>query len=238
MSQESINSLSQILPKREKRSLGTMQVYPENVTFNSQDPGESIYILTRSHVAINIGWIIRFIMALFFPIVVIVIYSLFNSFLVTQNIEPLPLGSLFAISDWVMIIIFYFSLCTSYALINFLDWYFDIYLVTNLRILHVDFAVFSGKSVSEATLANIQDVSQNVVGFLPSFFAYGDVLVQTAAEKTRFYFKALPDPDWFRDVLTDLSTLARARSKKRSSVPVTPTVTWEMPTPQRVGGEP
>lgn len=238
MTEDPVNSLSQILPKRESRSLGTIQVYPEKVTFNSQDPGESIYILTRSHIAVNIGWILRFIFSLFVPIFIFFLYGAFNSFILARGIDPLEIGSIVSISDWIMIIVFYYSLTFSYALLNFLDWYFDIYLVTNIRLMHVDFQLFSGKSVSEAALKNIQDVSQSVVGFYASFFAYGDVLVQTAAEKTRFFFKSLPDPDWFRDVLTDLSTLSQNRAKRPPAPPTKPVVTWEMPSPQITGGEP
>ncbi len=203
------NALAQILPRRERKSLGALQVYPENVFFNSQDPGESIYILTRSHIAINTGWVIKFIFSIILPIIFTIGLEVFNSILVNRGIDPLGVRDLLPVESWLMVFLLYYSLALSYAIANFIDWYFDIYLVSNLRILHVDLKVFTGKSVAEAALVNIEDVSQSVVGFLPSFFNYGDVLVQTAAEKTKFNLKALPDPSWFRDVITDLSNLAK-----------------------------
>ncbi len=54
---------------------------------------------------------------------------------------------------------------------------------------------------------NIQDISQKVLGFLPAAFNYGDIRIQTASERNQFYLKAVPDPTWFRDVISDLSKL-------------------------------
>lgn len=207
------NNLSNILPRRERKLFGILDIYPEDVSFNSQDPGESIYILMRSHIAVNIGWVVKFIFGLLFPTICFLLYRLFGLVLISQDIEPLALITLMPFFNWVMLGMLYYSLMFSYALTNFLDWYFDVYLVTNLRILHVDFKVFTGKSVAEAALANIEDVSTSIVGFLPSFFDYGDVLVQTAAEKTKFNLRALANPSWFRDVITDLSNLAKNRKK-------------------------
>jgi hypothetical protein len=205
------NSLTKILPRRERSALGSLEVYPEHVSFNSQDPGESIYILMRSHIAVNVGWVVRFAVGVVFPFIVVTIFEIFNMILTSREIPPIAYKDLMPFSTWAMVFLFYYSLAVTYALANFLDWYFDVYLVTNIRILHVDFRVFTGKFVAEAALANIEDVSTNIIGFLPSFFNYGDVLVQTAAEKTKFNLISLSNPSWFRDVITDLSNLAKTK---------------------------
>lgn len=230
------NSLARILPRRERKFLGILDIYPEDVSFNSQDPGESIYILMRSHIAVNVGWILRFIMAILFPAFVFIIYRIFGALLMSHGIEPIGIIQLMPLSNWIMALLLYYSLAFSYALTNFLDWYFDVYLVTNLRILHVDFKVFTGKSVAEAALVNIEDVSTTIVGFLPSFFDYGDVLVQTAAEKTKFNLLALSNPSWFRDVITDLSNLAKSRRKGPQNGHVS--VETILPHDEFGGGEP
>ena len=93
-------------------------------------------------------------------------------------------------------------------LARFIDWYFDIYLVTSERIIHSEFQILKGKTLSEAPLKNIQDVQQKIIGFFPSMFNYGDVIVQTAAEKGKFDFKSVPDPTWFMNVISDLAKLA------------------------------
>lgn len=230
------NSLARILPRRERKFLGILDIYPEDVSFNSQDPGESIYILMRSHIAVNIGWVTRFILALIFPVLVFMIYRIFGIFLMSHDVDPLGIMELMPLSNWIMALLLYYSLAFSYALINFLDWYFDVYLVTNLRLLHVDFKVFTGKSVAEAALVNIEDVSTSIVGFLPSFFDYGNVLVQTAAEKNKFNLLALSNPSWFRDVITDLSNLAKSRRKGPQNGHVS--VETILPNYEPEGGEP
>lgn len=229
------SSLSKILPRRERSAFGSLDVYPEHVSFNSQDPGESIYILMRSHIAVNIGWVVRFAIGVVFPFILITMFEIFNMLLTSREIPPIAYKDLMPFSTWVMVFLFYYSLAISYALANFLDWYFDVYLVTNIRILHVDFRVFTGKFVAEAALANIEDVSTNIVGFLPSFFNYGNVLVQTAAEKTKFNLVALSNPSWFRDVITDLSNLAKT---KRDHPPAGHSRIERIISDSRGGGEP
>lgn len=230
------SNLAKILPRRVRKPFGILEVYPERVSFNSQDPGESIYILMRSHLAVNIGWITSFVIGLIFPVLVFLTLQIFSSLLSSHGIDPIGVIELMPLSNWIMLLLLYYSLVLSYALVNFLDWYFDIYLVTNLRILHVDFKVFTGKSVAEAALVNIEDVSTSIIGFLPSFFDYGDVLVQTAAEKNKFNLLALSNPSWFRDVITDLSNLAksRRRSPHRGHV----SLETILPDDESEGGEP
>lgn len=204
-------SLSNILPRRVRKSFGILEIYPDDVSFNSQDPGEKIYILMRSHIAVNIGWVLNFLLMLVLPILAFLAYKIFNLVLVDYDINPIEIIALTPLVNWIMVLLLYYSLTFSYALVNFLDWYFDIYLVTNLRILHVDFKVFTGTSVAEAALVNIEDVSTSTVGLLPSIFDYGDVLVQTAAQKNKFDLMSLSNPNWFRDIIVDLANLARKR---------------------------
>ena len=76
--------------------------------------------------------------------------------------------------------------------------------------MHYEFVPLLAYKVSEAEIENIQDVSQVSIGFFPNMFGYGDIRIQTASNKSRFFFKAVPKPIWFRNVIADLSSLVRA----------------------------
>ena len=92
---------------------------------------------------------------------------------------------------------------------QFIKWYYNLYLVTSERIIHYFFRPLGGYKVAETEIENIQDVSQASIGFLPNIFGYGDIMVQTASIKNKFFFKAVPHPIWFRDVIADLSRLVK-----------------------------
>lgn len=183
-----------------KKIFGTLEVLPKDFYFETQNKGERVYIKTRPHPLVNIGWVTNFSFMLIAPLFIYFV------------IAALP----FSIDDFmpgtyttIIILLIYYSISFTYFLYNFVDWYFDIFLVTNERIVNIEFSPFKQHRVSEARLRNIEDVSESVIGFLPSMFNYGDVKVQTAAQHDYFVFKAVPDPTWFRDVIMDLSKYRR-----------------------------
>jgi hypothetical protein len=53
-------------------------------------------------------------------------------------------------------------------------------------------------------LDQIQDVTVEVVGSFSTFFRYGDVVVQTAAQIPQIEFEAVPNPDMVARVLREL----------------------------------
>jgi hypothetical protein len=109
----------------------------------------------------------------------------------------------------IVVLVVYYSILITYLLFNFTDWYYDIFLVTNERIINIEFSPLKRHRISEARLRNIEDVSETVIGLFPSLFNYGDVKVQTAGRHDLFVFRGVPDPAWFRDVIMDLSKFSR-----------------------------
>ncbi len=190
--------IMKLLPKREQKAFGAISVYPKKVRFQTQNPGERVYIVARAHIITNLGWIFKII---FFSLIPVAIMYFFSYFAIQIT---------FINSDMLVLIImgFYLSLITN-AFMNFLTWYYNIYLVTNERILHYFFRPLTGYKVAETEIENIQDVSQASIGFFPNIFGYGDIMIQTASTRNKFYFKAIPKPVWFRDVIADLSRLVR-----------------------------
>lgn len=100
--------------------------------------------------------------------------------------------------------IYYFSIILI-LFTQFVDYYLDNWIVTNDRILNIEQHALFGRTMSELDLYNIQDVTSEIKGILPTLFNYGEVHVQTAGEKTRFIFEHVSNPHEIRDRLLDLA---------------------------------
>lgn len=192
-------TLNQILPEKKESTFGSVAILPEEIKFESQNPHEKVFILLRAHFLSNIGnQIMNFITALL-PLIV--------KFVILFYDIKIPAIPYYKTSYLVFFLCVYYTLILTSFFANFVEWYFNIYLITNERIVDFDFVPFSHHKISEAGLASIEDVTQQSIGFLPMLFNYGDVFVQTAAEKQQFDFINVPDPSWVRDKIMDLKDL-------------------------------
>jgi hypothetical protein len=88
--------------------------------------------------------------------------------------------------------------------IIWIDYYFDVWIVTNERIVNIEQKGLFSRGISELELENIQDITVEVLGIIPTFLNYGNLYVQTAAEKERFIFKHVPDPYAIKDLIMNL----------------------------------
>ena len=81
------------------------------------------------------------------------------------------------------------------------NYYLDVWIVTNKRIIDIEqYGLFS-RDVSEFRLDRIQDVTIEVKGILPTLLHFGNIHVQTAGETHKFIIKNVPKPYRVRDVL-------------------------------------
>jgi len=85
-----------------------------------------------------------------------------------------------------------------------IDYYFDVWIVTSERIINIEQKGLFTRVVSELELEKIQDVTTDVRGVIPTFLNYGHLLIQTAGERERFIFRNVPDPYTIKDVIMKL----------------------------------
>jgi uncharacterized membrane protein YdbT with pleckstrin-like domain len=84
------------------------------------------------------------------------------------------------------------------------DYYFDVWIVTDNRIVNIDQKGLFSREVSELELDKIQDITTDVKGVIPTFLNFGDLQVQTAAEEERFLFHNIPDPYDVKNIIMNL----------------------------------
>jgi hypothetical protein len=89
-------------------------------------------------------------------------------------------------------------------LYGFVDFYLDVYIITDERIVDIKQTGFFRREISELHLREVQDVSARVKGFFPTFFHYGDIFIQTAAEKENFIFYSIQHPYRVSKKIADL----------------------------------
>ncbi|MBI2475608.1 PH domain-containing protein [Candidatus Uhrbacteria bacterium] len=98
----------------------------------------------------------------------------------------------------------YFLLVWLSTFIEFTDYYLDTWIVTNERIINVEQEGLFHRTASELDLAAVQDTTAEIRGFMQTVFNYGNVFVQTAAEKERFHFININNPEHVKEIVTQL----------------------------------
>jgi len=81
-----------------------------------------------------------------------------------------------------------------YIYIKWLNEELDLIIVTNIRVINLDQVKFMERTVSETNLTQIQDVKGIERGVLSNILNYGDLEIQTAAEKIVFKIHNIPYP--------------------------------------------
>lgn len=127
----------------------------------------------------------------------------------------IDLTAFFSFGEIVLIYLAFFLLLFGFVLFRFLLWYFNIYVVTNERIIDFDFHRFLHREISDTALAKIQDITSQISGPLQTFFNFGNVFVQTASERPRFEFENIPNPD---KVVKEISAQARLEEAEKPGV--------------------
>lgn len=175
----------------------SLLAYPRKTSFELQNKGEVIMLLMRRHLVTNLGWGLASLVLLFIPF----FWGEFPLLVVVN--EKVRLG---------MTVLWYTGLAL-YVLQNLLLWFYNVYIVTDERVVDVDFFGLLYKNVNVAQLKNIEDVSYSQIGILSSIFNYGKVVVQTASEQlsddvgqesAAFTFKAVSNPDRIVRVISQL----------------------------------
>lgn len=162
--------------------------------FSGQKEGEKIILIVRRH------WfnVFQNLFSIF-----LMTFLLFASYLFLPLIFPILnadsfrdlfifLENLFAMMIWMIFFLVW------------VDYYFDVWIITDRRVVNVEQKGLFSREVSEVELEKIQDITTEVNGVIPTFLNYGNVYIQTAAEKERFIFADVADPYHIKDSVMNL----------------------------------
>ena len=176
------------LPGHTHNPLSSFCYYPHNISFINKEPDENVILLVRRHAITNLGWLMVVIVMIFAPL--LLTYFPFLSFM------P-PRFQIAAILIWYLLTLAIF-------IQGFLSWFFSVNIITNKRVVDVDFDNLIYRKITDADLTRIEDVTVQMGSVVRTVFNYGDVLIQTAAEVPEIEFEAVPKPDQIDKILSDL----------------------------------
>jgi len=167
---------------------------PLKIRFDRQEENEEIILFLRQHPIVNTFWIVTSIILIILPAV----------FLQTERLLGLSITSQIPLNLIIGGLLIYYLLIIAFAFEQFLSWYFNVYIVTNMHIVDINFYSLLSKEVVEISLDDIEVISYTMAGVLGSLFHFGTVEIETAAETKRIHFEKVPRPDVVSDTVQDL----------------------------------
>lgn len=170
------------------RPLSSFCLMPGRVRFETQENREKIILLLREHWLKQLSWIGTAIILLFFPIA----------------LNWIPIIDFLSADYQFIAVVIWYLLIIAFIYEQFISWFFHVFIVTDERIIDVNFTNLIYKEISEAKIDNIEDVTYKQGGVTRAFFDFGDVACQTAAEQRQFVMENVPRPSRVVKILNEL----------------------------------
>ncbi len=176
------------LPGHTHNPLASFCYFPHNVEFINEEPGEKVILLVRRHIITNIGWVLLAIAMIFAPYV----------------LKYFPLLDFMPPAFQVVALLLWYLLSLAIAIQGFLSWFFSVNIITDKRVIDVDFDNLIYRKITDCEITHIEDATVKMGSVVRTLFDFGDVLIQTAAEIPEITFYAVPHPDRVDKILSDL----------------------------------
>lgn len=188
----SVSEIRKIIGREGREGIFTSFVtFPDQIKLKAQEPGEEVVMFLRQHPIVNLGWFLVSLVLSFIP-------SLFQFF---PFYLDLP-------SDYQALIVFlWYLMLFGYVVANMMNWFFNVFIVTDERLIDADFENLFTRVISETKIERVQDLHSSMSGAFKLIFNYGNVAVQTASEIPEFVFQNVPHPDLVAKYISQLIDL-------------------------------
>jgi len=162
--------------------------FPKSLSFAGKEKDESVILIIRGHWVMYVPYLLT---VLFIFLIAGVLTVLLPQ--VSQNVSLL-------IALWIL------SFLTSFSILvyAYVRWFYNVNIVTDQRVIDLDFTSALSHTSSEARLERIEDVTHKQIGILSSVFDIGTLYIQTAGAKAEIEFDNIPRPREVQDILYDL----------------------------------
>ena len=146
--------------------------FPKEMTFSGREKDENVILIVRSHWIIYLPAIIMALLILWLPLVV-------HIFL---------LGDSKSIVFFFGMMIFSVTISVTVLLFSFLKWFYNVNIITDRRVLDLDFKNITSHSLAEARLDKIVDITHKQNGIIGGIFDIGTLYIQTAGTTAEIEF--------------------------------------------------
>lgn len=137
--------------------------------FPGQSIDEKVILLLRKHWIVDLFILVSTLLVVCWPFL---LYVLINNFI------SIPPTIYMDIAIVIMHLYMLFALFIYY--VKWIDHRFDLIIFTDRRMVDVNQTRLFNRKVSEANLAQIQDVASEIKGFIGSILNYGSINITTA----------------------------------------------------------
>lgn len=119
---------------------------------------------------------------------------------------------LFNLGWWGVLIFFGLLLFgIIYGVRQLVKWYYNVFCVTDRRVIDIDQRGFFDRTVSVAPYENIQDVSYRIKGVWQTIFRYGNVLLDTVSSSANIEVRKIRHPHVLQELVNELKLEAKSR---------------------------
>ncbi|HAU98737.1 MAG: hypothetical protein UX04_C0002G0093 [Microgenomates group bacterium GW2011_GWF2_45_18] len=185
------NEYSSVLRASEptKNGFASYAPLPVGLSFESQQENEHVLLFLRQHPIVNVPWMLISIGMFFAPFLIEAVIPF---------VQQIPARYFFVLTlSWYL-------LTLGYIFERFLMWLFNSFIITDERMIDIDFYSLVYKQMDYAKLDKIQDISTQTGGVLFSLLDVGNILVQTASEVPIFVFDNISHPSLVVKLLNEL----------------------------------
>lgn len=159
-----------------------------SVSFHGKEQDEEVILIIRSHWIVYVPQIVLAILVLTLPWILAAISSdIFKSAVV-----------------FISLLITSLLVGASILIATLVKWYYNVDMITDQRVVDLDFPNIMAHTMSETQLEHIEEVTQKQLGLLGSVFDVGTVYVQTAGSNQNIEFTNIPRPRDVQEILSDL----------------------------------
>jgi len=170
------------------------------------DNDEKIILEVRKHWFVFWAQSLPLVFLIFFPFIIKVILSVMGLSDIVVFGKHTQTFITVITTTWIWFIwVAFFILWT--------DYYLDILILTNRRIIDIEQKGFFSREISTFRLDRIQDITVDVNGIIATFFDFGDIHIQTAGEVPEISVKGIPDPHKVREIVSQAQDEAIEKSR-------------------------
>lgn len=167
---------------------------PIKFDFPDKEDNEKVYLAVRRHYFVLVKQSIIFLFFFIFPAITGGILYYFEISLTEYFFYPIM----------ILILSLYYLFVTLFAMIKWIEYYYDVWIVTDRRLIDIEQKSLFNHITSELRLDKIQDVTFEIKGFLASLFHYGNIYVQTAGSVQRFSLEQVPKSQQIKGLIIEL----------------------------------
>lgn len=164
---------------------------------------EKIMLVMRKHWFVMARTAVIFLLAILIPVGVFIAASFLENFVEVSRVE--------AIINFLIPI--YLMVLSALALLVWMDFYLDMWVITNERLIDIEQKGLFSREIAEIPLRHVQDVTLEVRGVIETFLKFGTIRIQTAGER-EFIIHDVPNLYEAKDLILKYSALQNGSGNK------------------------